>query len=188
MNKHVYFIHYGERGRSWAHDGAILLQSDTQESVVDLENRLRKQLPGTGFTVIKADVKGIVCLLNRCGAYVDMCAEVDRIIKEDASKYVRERYAELEAVCQKARSSQSSRLTFKQVQVALKDVEQRLEQVNLPLTRQAVLNLLNDFAGNEISWSDFVDRLNKVVVAITDEQQLIKLNNPGISFDGAPSC
>jgi len=188
VNKHLYFIHYGERGRSWAQDDAILLQSDTQESVLDLENRLRERLPGTGFTVTKVDVKGIAHLPNRCGAYDDLSAQVNRIIKEDRTKEVQERYAKLEAVCQKARSSQSSRIIFKQVQVALKDVEQRLEQVNLPLTRQAVLNLLKDFANNEVSWSDFLDRLNKVVVAIADEQQLVKLNNPGISFDGASSC
>jgi len=182
MNKHVYLIRYGERGRSWAHDDAILLQAERQESTVDLENRLVERLPSMGFTVIKLDVRGIVCL--KLGAYVNMCAEVERIIKEDRTKEVQERYAKLEAVRQKACSSQSNRITFKQAQAALKDVEQRLEQVNLPLTRKAVLNLLNDFAGNEVSWSDFLDRLNKVVVAIADEQQLVKLNNPGISFDG----
>jgi hypothetical protein len=184
MDKHVYLIRYGERGRAWAHDDRILLQAGWQESTVDLENQLVERLPRMGFEVTKVDVRGIVCLVGKCGAYVDMCAQVDRIIKEDRTKEVQERYAKLEAVCQKARSSQSSRITFKQAQEALKDVEQRLEQVNLPLTRQAVLSLLKDFAGNEVSWSDYVDRLNKVVVAITDEQQLVKLNNPGISFDG----
>ncbi len=187
MDKHVYLIRYGERGGAWAHDDRILLQSDTQESTTNLENGLVKRLPRMGFEVSKLDVRGIVCLLNRCGGYSDMCAQVDRIIKEDASKDVRERYAKQEAIRQKVRSI-SSGTPFKLAKAALMAVEQQLEQLSMHWTRGKVVDLLNDFSQGDVSWSDIVYRLNYIVVAIEDEQRKIRSDHPGISFDGASSC
>lgn len=189
MNKHVYLISYGERGAAWSPDDRILLQSDTQESTKDLENWLVGRLPGMGFTVTPLELKGIAHLLNRCGGYQDMYAQVDRIIKEDARKEVRERYARLEAVCQKARSSISDRVSFKQAQATLKDIAQLLEDAQMHCTRKTVIALLYDFAGGEVSWSGFVERTNNVVFAAEHEQEKIRRHNPGISFDGCcPGC